>query len=144
MAVVRWRPFREMNSLQREMNRAFDSFFRDVDDESQESTWYPSLDVKETSEKIEVYAELPGLQKQDIKVSIRDNILSLSGEKRREEEEKDANFHRVERVYGTFSRTITLPARVDVNKIEALFKDGVLHLSLAKVEDEKPRHIEIK
>ncbi len=145
MAVVRWRPFRELNSLQREMNRMFESFFRDFEDEATgELAWYPSLDVKETNDKVEVFAELPGMSKDDIKVSIRDNILHLSGEKKREEEEKEANYHRMERVYGTFSRTITLPARIEVGKVEAYFKDGVLRLILPKAEEEKPRQIEIK
>lgn len=145
MTLVRWRPFRELNSLQREMNRMFDTFFRDVDDEvSGEPAWYPSLDVKETADRVEVSAELPGMRKEDIKVSIRDNVLHLTGEKKREEEEKDANFHRVERVYGMFSRAVTLPAHVEVDKVEAYFKDGVLRLILPKAEQEKPKQIEIK
>lgn len=145
MTVVRWRPFREMNGLQREMNRMFDSFFRDAEEESAtEASWYPSLDIKETSDKVQVSAELPGMQKEDIKVSIRDNILHLSGEKKREEEEKDANFHRVERFYGVFSRSVNLPAPVEISKVEAFFKDGVLRLILPKAEQEKPRQIEIK
>ncbi|MDZ7346910.1 MAG: Hsp20/alpha crystallin family protein, partial [candidate division KSB1 bacterium] len=83
-------------------------------------------------------------RKEDIKVSVRDNVLQISGEKKREEEEKDANYHRIERVYGTFSRTITLPAHVEIGKVEAYFKDGVLRLTLPKAEEEKPRQIEIK
>ncbi|MDZ7316023.1 MAG: Hsp20/alpha crystallin family protein [candidate division KSB1 bacterium] len=145
MAIVRWRPFRELNTLQREMNRMFESFFRDFEEESGgELAWYPSIDVKETNDKVEVFAELPGMRKEDIKVSVRDNVLQISGEKKREEEEKDANYHRIERVYGTFSRTITLPAHVEIGKVEAYFKDGVLRLTLPKAEEEKPRQIEIK
>ncbi len=144
MPVVRWRPMREMNSLQREMNRMFDSFFADTDENAMESTWYPSVDIRETGENIDVFAELPGMKKEDIKLSVRDNVLHLSGEKKRTEEEKDSNFHRVERIYGTFSRSFTLPARVDMNKVNAVFKDGVLHLTLPKAEEEKPRQIEIK
>jgi len=144
MTVVRWRPLREMNSLQREMNRMFDSFFQDADESASTSAWYPSVDIKETSESVDVYAELPGLTKEDIKLSIRDNVLYLSGEKRREEDEQDANFHRVERVYGTFSRSFALPAKIKVDKVQAVFKDGILHLELPKAEEEKPRQIEIK
>ena len=145
MTLVRWRPFRELNSMQREMNRMFDAFFRDVEDEvTGEPTWYPSLDVKETADRVEVSAELPGMRKEDIKLSIRDNVLHLTGEKKREDEEKDTNFHRVERIYGMFSRSITLPAHVEIDKVEAYFKDGVLRLILPKAEQEKPKQIEIK
>lgn len=144
MTVVRWRPMRELNSLQREMNRMFDSFFQDADETSTTSALYPSVDIKETSETIEVYAELPGMTKEDINLSIRDNALHISGEKRRDDEEADANYHRVERVFGTFSRAFSLPAKVDMEKVQAVFKDGILHLELPKAEEEKPRQIEIK
>jgi HSP20 family protein len=144
MAVVRWRPLREMNSLQREMNRMFDSFFQDSEENAATSAWYPSVDIKETAEKIDIYAELPGLTKENIKLSIRENVLQLSGEKNRQDDETEANFHRVERVYGTFSRSFTLPAKVQVDKVKAVFKDGVLHLELPKAEEEKARLIEIK
>lgn len=144
MTVVRWRPLREINSIQREMNRMFDTFFQDADESTTSSAWYPSVDIKETPESIDVYAELPGLTKEDIKLSIRDNALQISGEKRRENDEEDATYHRVERVYGTFSRSLTLPAKVNVSKVQAVFKDGILHLELPKAEEEKPRQIEIK
>ncbi|MBN1481319.1 Hsp20/alpha crystallin family protein [candidate division KSB1 bacterium] len=144
MTVVRWRPLRELNSIQREMNRMFDTFFQDADESTPTSAWYPSVDIKETPETIGVYAELPGLTKEDIKLSIRDNVLQISGEKRREDDEQDANYHRVERVYGIFSRSLTLPAKVEMGKVKAVFKDGILHLELPKAEEEKPRLIEIK
>lgn len=142
MNVVRWRPLRELNSMQREMNRVFDSFFREGDDVST-STWYPTVDIKETTETVEIYAELPGINKEDIKIAIRDNTLSLSGEKKSVEEEKDTNYHRVERAYGTFSRSFALPAKINQAKISAVFTDGVLQITLPKAEEEKPRHIEI-
>jgi len=144
MTVVRWRPSREMNYLQREMNRVFDSFFQDADDDVSGSNWYPSVDIKETADNVEVFAELPGLRKEDINLSVRDNVLTIAGEKRRDDEEKEANFHRLERMYGTFTRSFTLPARVVTGKVDALFKDGILHLVLPKAEDEKPKQIEIK
>ncbi|MBN1465624.1 Hsp20/alpha crystallin family protein [candidate division KSB1 bacterium] len=144
MAVVRWRPLREMTSLQREMNRVFDAFFQDNEENAATSTWYPSVDISETPEKIDIYAELPGLTKEDIKLTIRENLLQLSGEKNRKDDEADANYHRVERIYGTFSRSFTLPAKVQVDKVGATFKDGVLHLELPKAEEEKARLIQIK
>jgi HSP20 family protein len=144
MTVVRWKPWQEVNSLQREMNRMFDSFFQDSDESAPMSAWYPGVDIKETPDVIDVYAELPGLTKKDIKISIRDNVLNLSGEKQREEAEEDANYHRMERIYGSFSRSFTLPAKVQVDKVNAAFNDGVLHLTLPKAEEEKPRQIQIK
>jgi HSP20 family protein len=142
MTVVRWKPWQEVNSLQREMNRMFDSFFQDPDESASTSAWYPSVDIKETPDVIDVYAELPGLTKKDIKISIRENILQISGEKQSKNEE-EANYHRLERIYGTFSRSFTLPAKVHVDKVNAAFSDGVLHLSLPKAEEEKPRQIQI-
>ncbi len=144
MTVVRWKPWQEVNSLQREMNRMFDSFFQDSDESSSTSAWYPSVDIKETSDVIDVYAELPGMTKKDIKISIRDNVLQISGEKQRDEHEEEANYHRLERIYGTFSRSFTLPAKVQVDKVNASFNEGVLHLRIPKADEEKPRLIEIK
>ncbi len=144
MTVVRWKPWQEVNSLQREMNRMFDSFFQEPNESGSMSAWYPSVDIKETPDVIDVYAELPGLTKKDIKISIRDNVLNLSGEKQHEEVEDDANYHRMERIYGTFTRSFTLPAKVQVDKVNAAFSDGVLHLTLPKAEEEKPRQIQIK
>lgn len=144
MTVVRWKPWQEVNSLQREMNRMFDSFFQEPDESSSMSAWYPSVDIKETPDVIDVYAELPGMTKKDIKISIRENVLQISGEKQREEHEDDANYHRMERIYGTFSRSFTLPTKVQMDKVNAVFNDGVLHLALPKAEEEKPRQIQIK
>ncbi len=144
MTVVRWKPWQEVNSLQREMNRMFDSFFQDSEESASMSAWHPSVDIKENPDKIDVYAELPGMTKKDIKISIRDNVLSISGEKVREQAEDDANYHRMERIYGAFSRSFTLPTKVEMDKVNAAFHDGVLHLTLPKAEEEKPRQIEIK
>ncbi len=145
MAVIRWRPMHDLGSVQREMNRLFDSFFSESDKEQEFiGNWSPSVDVKETADSINITADLPGLKKDDIKITLRDNTLQISGEKKQEEEGKDATYHRVERVYGAFSRTFTLPALVDSSKINAVFKDGELRLSLPKVEEAKPKEISIK
>lgn len=145
MAVVRWRPLHDLTSMQREMNRLFDSFFSEGEKEPEFlGNWSPSVDVKETADAINIIADLPGLKKDDIKITLRDNTLQISGEKKKEEEEKDATYHRVERVYGAFSRTFTLPAMVDSSKINAVFKDGELRLTLPKVEEAKPKEISIK
>lgn len=145
MAVVRWRPFHELNTLQREMNRIFDTFMRGTEeDEEFSGTWRPDVDIKETADAIIMQAELPGMKKEDIKLTVRDNTLEISGEKKQEETKEGENYHRVERVYGKFYRSFTLPSMVDASKINAVFKDGVLHVTLPKVEQAKPKEIEIK
>ena len=145
MAIIRWRPFSEMTNLQREMNRMFDTFMRTPEEEdSFKGTWSPEVDIKESSDAIIIQAELPGMKKEEIKLSIRDNTLQMSGEKKMEEERKDETYHRVERAYGSFLRTFTLPSMVDASKIHAVFKDGVLHLTLPKTEESKSREISIK
>ncbi len=145
MAIIRWRPFSEMTNLQREMNRMFDTFMRTPEEEdSFKGTWSPEVDIKESSDAIIIQAELPGMKKEEIKLSIRDNTLQMSGEKKMEDEKKGETYHRVERAYGSFLRTFTLPSMVDASKIHAVFKDGVLHLTLPKAEESKPREISIK
>jgi len=134
-----------MMNLQREMNRMFDSFMRTPEEEeSFKGTWSPEVDIKETPEAVIIQAELPGMKKDDIKLSIRDNTLQMSGEKRMEEEKGGDNYHRTERVYGSFLRTFTLPSMVDAGKIQAVYKDGVLHLTLPKTEASKPEEITIR
>lgn len=145
MTVVRWRPFPEVSSVQREMNRLFDSFLQGREDnEEYRGAWKPDVDIRETPEAVVIMAELPGMQKQDIKVSIRDNILQLSGEKKQVSEQKDESYHRVERSFGAFCRTFSLPSLVEADKITATFKDGVLHVRLPKAEQAKPKEISIK
>jgi HSP20 family protein len=145
MAVIRWRPFSEMSNLQREMNRMFDSFMRMPDEEEGfRGTWSPEIDIKETADAIVIQADLPGMKKDEIKLQIRDNTLQISGEKKMQEEKKGETYHRVERVYGSFRRTFTLPTMVDSSKIQAIYKDGVLHLTLPKSEESKPKEIQIK
>lgn len=150
MALIKWSPIRdlatEISDLQREINRMFDRFFRGFEDEEEVrlATWSPRVDISETDDEYIVRAEVPGVSKDDIKVTIKDNVLTISGEKKQEKEMKNENFHRVERVYGSFSRTFTLPGAVKVDKIEAKFKDGVLTIKLPKVEEAKAKEIEVK
>jgi HSP20 family protein len=150
MTLVRWNPIRDLATdlidLQREINRMFDRFFRGFEEEEERaiSTWRPVVDISETDDEYIVRAEIPGVSKDDIKVTIRDNMLTISGEKKQEKETKNENFHRVERVYGSFTRTFTLPGAVKVDKVEATFKDGVLTIKLPKVEEAKSKEIEVK
>lgn len=145
MTIRRWRPFRDIMSVQDEMNRLFDEFFgrTPVRGEEFERMWSPNIDVSETRDNILVTAEIPGMSKDDIKVTVRDNILTLSGEKKQEKEEKGANYHRIERCYGSFSRSFDLPATVQFDKVKANYKDGILRITLQKSEEVKPKEIPI-
>jgi HSP20 family protein len=109
-----------------------------------EEAWLPAVDVSETGDKITVKAEIPGMEAKDIEISMVGDTLTLKGEKKAEREEKEENYHMVERSYGSFSRTMKLPATVDADKVEATYKNGVLTVVLPKKEEVKPKAIEIK
>jgi HSP20 family protein len=142
MAITRWRPFRDLVSIQDEMNRLFDDFFgRPVTRPEWEEAWSPSVDVSETKDNVIINAEIPGMNKEDVKVSVQDNVLTLSGERKQEKEEKNANYHRIERSYGSFSRSFTLPTSVQADKVKATYKDGILKITLPKTEEVKPKEI---
>jgi HSP20 family protein len=145
MAIVRWSPFRELVSLQDEMNKVFDEFFtRRTGERADLGLWAPALDISETDNEIVVKADLPGVKKEDVSISITNNILVIKGEKKREVEENKENFHRVERVYGSFHRSIELPTAVQTDKVNASYQNGVLTIVLPKSEEAKPKEIEIK
>ena len=112
-------------------------------EELERGTWAPAVDIHETEDSYVVKADLPGMNKDDIKVDLRDNTLTISGEKKFEEKASKDNYIRMERAYGTFVRSFTLPPNVDAQKIQAKFKDGVLELTLPKKEDAKPKQISI-
>jgi HSP20 family protein len=145
MAITRWRPFRDVVSIQDEVNKLFDDFFgnRPARIEWTEGVWNPSVDVTEDKDSLVVKAEMPGMSKDDVKVSVQDNVLTLKGEKKQEKEEKDKNYHRVERSYGSFCRSFQLPTSVKADKIKANYKDGVLSITLPKTEEVKPKEIPI-
>ncbi|HEY6221433.1 MAG TPA: Hsp20/alpha crystallin family protein, partial [Candidatus Eisenbacteria bacterium] len=106
--------------------------------------WQPVVDIEEQPERYIVRAELPGMKLEDIKITLRDSQLVVRGEKRREEEKKDSTYHRVERAYGQFERAFTLSHAVQSDKIEAIYRDGVLEVSIPKADEAKPREIPIK
>jgi HSP20 family protein len=145
MAITRWRPFRDLVSIQDEMNRLFDDFFGRpaTRPEWTEGVWTPSVDVSETKDNVIINAEIPGMSKEDVKLSVQNNVLTLSGERKQEKEEKDVNYHRIERSYGSFSRSFTLPASVKPDKVKATYKDGILKITLPKSEEAKPKQIPI-
>lgn len=139
----KWEPFRDMLNLRADMDRLFNSFFGGFP-EDREGLWAPLIDIEEDNENIMVRAELPGMNKDEIKVTVRDNMLVISGERKQEKEVKEKTYHRIERSYGQFSRTITLPAAVNADKIKASYKDGVLSITLPKPEVMKPKQIDVE
>jgi HSP20 family protein len=139
----KWEPFRDMLNLRADMDRLFSSFFGGFP-EDREGQWAPLIDIEEDNENITVKAELPGMNKNEIKVTVRDNMLFISGDRKQEKEIKDKTFHRIERSYGQFSRAITLPATVEADKIKASYKDGVLSITLPKPEVMKPKQIDVE
>jgi HSP20 family protein len=147
MTLIRWTPSREIMGIQGEMNRMFDNFFgtpRRVEKDDRVLYWTPRVDVEEADDQFVVTVELPGLNKDDVKIEVKDHVLTFTGEKKTENEKKDRNIHLYERAYGKFCRTFTLPDNVDVDKIEAGFKDGILHIDIPKTEEAKPRRVEVQ
>ncbi|MFQ5846876.1 MAG: Hsp20/alpha crystallin family protein [Candidatus Methylomirabilales bacterium] len=147
MAIVRWDPFQDLVSLQDRMNRFFEqTMARSRGDREGvvAGTWAPAVDIYETADSVVLKAELPGLTKDDIDMQVRDNILTLKGERRLEKEVKEENYLRVERAYGNFQRAFTIPAAVQADKIRAVFKDGILEVNIPKAEEAKPKQIKIE
>ena len=145
MNLVTYDPFRELRSLQDEVNRVFSANFnRGGDNEMTRGAWSPSVDIFENKDNIVLEAELPGMSPEDVNISIENNVLTLHGERKFEKKDEGDNFHRVERSYGSFTRSFTLPPTVSSEDVDATFDNGVLRLTLAKREEAKPRRIEIK
>jgi HSP20 family protein len=147
MTIVRWEPFRELSSLQSEMNRLFNTVFDQPTGGGGNSgamrRWMPAMDLVETGEHFVLRADLPGLSEEDVKIELEDNTLTVSGERKAEHESRDEGFYRVERAYGSFSRSLTLPRGVNAEAVEAHFDRGVLEVRIPKPEERKPRRIEI-
>jgi HSP20 family protein len=147
MNIIRHDPFRELRTLQDEMNRLFSSTFTrggGNDDQIMRGAWNPQVDIFENKDQIVLEAELPGLKPEDVEISIENNVLTLHGERKFEKKNEGDNFHRVERSYGSFTRSFTLPPTVNSEDATAEFENGILRLTLAKREEAKPRRIEIK
>jgi HSP20 family protein len=151
MAIVRWRPryewspFRALRELEHEMDHWFGGLpTRERTNGLLEGAWRPSVDVYQAEDKIVVKADLPGVTKEDIDVSVVDNFLTIKGERKHETEVKEEDVHRVERSYGTFERSFELPGTVEAGKIEATYKDGVLEVTLPKKPEAKPKQIAVK
>lgn len=143
--LMRWDPFREMTTLRDEMNRLFTRTIGDqpVAKAAANATWSPPVDVFDTPEAIVLKAELPGLKVEDVDVELDDNVLTISGERRFEEKVEDGRAYRLERAYGSFARTMTLPQGVKAEEISATFTDGVLEVRVPKADAVKPRKIAV-
>ena len=146
MNLVRWTPMRDMFSLSDRMNRMFDGFFYPTthDDESMSLwDWNPVVDIYDKDDHIVIKAEIPGVDKKDITIDIKDRVLTLKGERSSANEEKKDNFYRRERTFGKFERSFTLPAEINLEKVKADYKDGVLKIEIPKPEEHKPKQITI-
>ena len=149
MALVRWDSSRELSSLQAEMNRLFQSFFDTPASGGNGGNggtlrrWHPAMDLVETEDHFVLRADLPGVAEDDVKVELEDNVLTISGDRRTEQEVKNGGFYRLERATGVFARSLTLPDGVDADGVQASFDKGVLEVRIPKPEERKPRKISI-
>lgn len=147
MTLVRWDPFRELEEVSDRLNRMFarPAASRGAGKETMiVADWTPSVDISETEGEYQIKAEIPDVKKEDVKVTLEDGVLTIQGERKHEKEEKGKKYHRIERSYGSFVRTFSLPDVIDEEKVKAEFKDGVLNLHLPKSEKAKPKAIEVK
>jgi HSP20 family protein len=142
MAITRWDPFREVVLLQNRVN----SLFRNLNDEEHPLTtasFVPAVDIYEDADKLTLKLEIPGINEKDLDVRVEDNTLTVKGERKFEAEEKEENFHRIERAYGSFYRAFTLPSTVETDKVQANYNAGVLKLELKKKPEAQPKQIKI-
>jgi HSP20 family protein len=143
MALVRWDPNREVDTLQAQVNRVFDTFFGGEPNSGGLRRWVPAMDLVETDDHIVLRADLPGLSKDDVEIEVKDGVLTVSGERKAEETHRSDGFYRVERAFGGFSRSMSLPKSVDAEGISADFDKGVLEVRIPKPEQQKPHRVEI-
>ncbi len=146
MNLVRWNPLGEVTAMQNRINRMFNDphwLASRMDDDTGMGRWNPAVDLYEKDDHFVIKAELPGVDKKDIAIDLKDRVLTLSGERSFENEVKEENYYRRERSYGKFQRAFTLPADVDSDKIKAEFKDGLLQIEVPKPEEQKPKQVTI-
>jgi HSP20 family protein len=143
MVITRWDPFRELSTLQNRVNSLFQDYGRSQDELATSGSFVPAVDVYEDEHKITLKLEIPGVNQDDLDVQVENNTLTVRGERKFEKEEKEENFHRIERRYGSFARSFTLPNTVDSNSIHASYENGVLKLELQKRAEAKPKQIKV-
>jgi HSP20 family protein len=145
MALIRWEPVRELGTIQSEMNRLFNSVF-DTPTTANGNTfrrWIPAMDLVETESSYVLKADLPGLSESDVNIELDDNILTVSGERKAEHMDRKAGYYRVERSYGSFRRSLSLPEGVDADAVKATFENGVLEVTVPKPAQQAPRKVQI-
>jgi HSP20 family protein len=147
MALIRWEPVRELNTIQSEMNRLFNTFFDSPPPANANGPvnrrWLPAMDLLETENDFVLRADLPGLSEADVNIELDDNVLTISGERKSEHEERKEGYYRVERASGAFTRSLTLPEGIDPEAVKASFDRGVLEVRIPKPEERKPRKVAI-
>ena len=147
MAVIRWEPVAELGTIQNEMNRLFNNLFDQPNPTGRNGTagrrWIPAMDLVETGDQYVLRADLPGLSDEDVNVQLEDNVLTISGERKAEHETRQEGYYRLERAFGAFSRSLTLPDGFDPDGVQARFDRGVLEIRIAKPEQKKPRQVQI-
>jgi HSP20 family protein len=146
MAITKWDPFRDLMVLRDRMNRLLEDLAsspRFEDSELIQSTWSPAVDIYETENELVLTAELPGVEEKDVEIKIEDNSLALKGERKFEKETKEENYHRIERAYGSFFRSFSLPNYIDQEKISAEYENGLLRIHMPKKTEVKPRKVKI-
>jgi HSP20 family protein len=141
MALVRWQPASEVDSLQSDFNRFFEGFLgRPV---AGSPRWAPAMDLSETDDSLVLRADLPGLDREDVSIEVKDNVLTVSGERRDEHEDERKGYHRIERSYGSFARSLSLPRGIDPAGVSAGFDKGVLEVRIPKPAEREPHRVEI-
>lgn len=147
MALIRWEPVAELNTIQNEMNRLFNTFFDPSAPTGRGNgtarRWLPAMDLVETPDHYVLRADLPGLADGDVNVQLEDNVLSISGERKAEHDDQQEGYYRLERAFGAFSRSLTLPEGVNPDAVQAHFDRGVLEIRIPKPEQRKPKTIQI-
>jgi HSP20 family protein len=145
MAIIRWDPFRDLVTLREKMNRLFEDAVtgRGEQKDLVTSSWAPAVDIYEDENQLVLTAEVPGIDEKDIEIKLEDNTLSIHGERKMEKETKEENYHRIERAYGSFYRSFTLPNYIDQEKIHAEHENGVLKITMSKKAELKPRKVKI-
>ena len=146
MALIRWEPVAELNSIQNEMNRLFNTFFEQPAPgrgNGGARRWMPAMDLVETADHYVLRADLPGLSDEDVNVQLEDNMLTISGERKAEHESEQEGYYRLERAFGAFSRSLTLPDGVESDGVQAHFDRGVLEIRIPKPAQKKPRQVQI-
>ena len=141
--IMRWQPFRNLSSLQEQVNRLFESNFPSRGSESTPTAWAPAVDVYETENELVIMADLPDVSEKDLDVRVENNMLTIHGERKFEQKVKEENYLRMERSYGSFTRSFSLPNSVNTEAIKAEYKDGVLNITLPKRAESKPKQVKI-